>query len=122
VLSLVFMSTALNYRGLALANSLAALTEAALLLALLGRRLNGLDLHGVLTSLSRTVVASLVMGLTIATLPRVMVNAFSLPASFELVVVIGVVALAGVAVYLVLAYLLRSEELRVLLRLARSRS
>ena len=121
-LSVILMSTALNYRGLALANSLAALAEAALLLVLIGRRLNGLDLRGVLTSLSRTVVASLVMGITIAALPRVMVNAFGLPASFELVVVIGLVALAGATVYLVLAYLLRSEELRVLLRLARSRS
>ena len=122
VLSLALMSTPLNYRGLALANSLAALAEATLLLALLGRRLNGLDLRGVLTSLSRTVVASLVMGITIATLPRVMVNFFALPASFELVLVIGVVALAGATVYLLLAYVLRSEELRVLLRLARARS
>ncbi len=103
-------------------DTLAALVEAALLMVLLGRRLNGLDLRGVVTSLSRTVVASLMMGITIATLPRVMVDAFGLPASFELVLVIGIVALAGATVYLVLAYVLRSEELRVLLRLARSRS
>jgi len=125
ILSLALMSTPLNYRGLALANALAALAEAALLLYLVQRRLDGLALRGVLTSLGKTVAASLVMGITIAALPRLMGryfgNYFALPASLELVIVIGTVALAGATVYLLLAYLLRSEEVRLLLRLARAR-
>jgi putative peptidoglycan lipid II flippase len=121
-LSLALMGTWLNYGGLALANALAVLAEAVLLMTLVRRRLGNLNLAPMLRSLSRTVAASLAMGITIAALPRFMVSQLSMPASLELVVVIGLVALAGATVYLVLAYLFRSEELRVLLRLARARS
>jgi len=121
LLGLVLMWTPLNYGGLALANSLAALSEASLLMFLIRRRIPGLDLVPVGKSLTRTVVASLLMGLTVATLPRLIQDHLSLAPSLELVVVVGLIVLAGGMVYFVFSFLLQSEELRVLLRLARAR-
>jgi hypothetical protein len=115
------MQTPLNFGGLALGNSLAALAEATLLMALVRRRIPNLELSPVLTSLGRTVAASLLMGITVATLPRLLQDRLALPATLELALVVGLVALAGGMVYFAFSFLLQSEELRVLLRLARAR-
>lgn len=120
-LGLVLMGTRLDYGGLALANSLAVLVEGALLTVVLGRRLGGLDLPSVGRSLVRTGTASLVMGATIAALPELLREWLTLAGTLELLLIVGLVVLAGAAQYLVLTYLLRSEEARLLLRLARSR-
>jgi putative peptidoglycan lipid II flippase len=122
VLGVILMQTPLNYGGLALGNSLAALAEATVLMALVRRRIPGLELALVMKSLGRTVVASLLMGVTVATLPRLLQDRLALPATLELTVVVGSVILAGGMVYFVFSFLLQSEELRVLLRLARVRS
>jgi putative peptidoglycan lipid II flippase len=121
LLSLLLMRTPLNYGGLALANALAALAEAAILMHLVRARLGGLDLWPVGASLTRTLAASLLMGLTIATLPSLLQERLVLPRDLELALIVGIVALAGAVVYLGLAYALRSDELRVLLGFARSR-
>jgi putative peptidoglycan lipid II flippase len=121
-LGLILMGTQLNYGGLALANSLAALAEAAVLLFLIRRRIPNLAMAPVLKSLARTVVASLLMGVTVATLPRLLQDQLALPTTLELTIVVLLVGLAGGTVYFVFSFLLQSEELRVLLRLARARS
>jgi putative peptidoglycan lipid II flippase len=118
---LILMWTPLNYGGLALANSLAALSEATLLMLLIRRRIPGLDLVPVMKSLSRTVAASLLMGLTVGTLPRLIQDHLALTRSLELSIVVALVVVAGGMVYFVFSFLLQSEELRVLLRLARAR-
>jgi putative peptidoglycan lipid II flippase len=121
VLGLTLMQTSLNYGGLALGNSLAALAEATLLMVLVRRRIPGLELTPVLQSLGRTVAASLLMGTIVATLPRLLQDRLALPATLELSLVVGVVTLAGGLVYFAFSFLLQSEELRVLLRLVRAR-
>jgi putative peptidoglycan lipid II flippase len=121
VLGLALMQTPLNYGGLALANSLAALAEATLLMILVRRCIPGLQLVPVMKSLGRTVAASVLMGITVATLPHLLQDRLALPSTLELALVVGLVALAGGAVYFAFAFLLQSEELRVLLRLARAR-
>ncbi|MGE3270498.1 MAG: murein biosynthesis integral membrane protein MurJ [Chloroflexota bacterium] len=121
-LGLGLMNTQLNYGGLALANSLAALAEAGVLLFLIRRRIPGLELVAVIKSLGRTVVASLLMGVTVAMLPSLLQDRLSLPTTLELSIVILLVGLAGGMVYFVFSFLLQSEELRVLFRLARARS
>ncbi|MCC7371101.1 MAG: murein biosynthesis integral membrane protein MurJ [Chloroflexi bacterium] len=121
VLGLSLMWSPLNYGGLALANSLAALAEAALLLSIIRRRIPSLDLVPVLKSLARTVVASLLMGLTVAMLPQLLQDRLALPSTVELTLVVLFVGISGGMVYFVFSYLLQSEELRVLLRLARAR-
>ncbi len=121
VLGLTLMQTPLNYGGLALGNSLAALAEATLLMILVRRRIPGLELTPVLQSLGRTVAASLLMGVTVATLPRLLQDRLALPATLELSLVVGLVVVAGGMVFFAFSFLLQSEELRVLLRLARAR-
>jgi hypothetical protein len=66
-------------------------------------------------------VASLLMGVTVAMLPRLLQDRLSLPTNLELTLVVLLVGLAGGMVYFVFSFLLQSEELRVLLRLARAR-
>jgi putative peptidoglycan lipid II flippase len=121
VLGVILMQTPLNYGGLALGNSLAALAEATLLMCLVRRRIPNLDLAPVLKSLGRTIVASLLMGVTVAMLPRLLQDRLALPTNVELSVIVGFVIVAGGMVYFVFSFLLQSEELRVLLRLARVR-
>ena len=121
MLGLILMSTPLNYGGLALANSLAALAEASLLLTLVRRRIPGLDLGPVLLSLGRTVAASLLMGITVGNLPRLLQDRLALPTTLELSLIVALVVVAGGMVYFAFSFLLHSEELRVLLRLARAR-
>jgi putative peptidoglycan lipid II flippase len=122
VFGLILMWTPLNFGGLALANSLAALAEATLLMVLVRRRIPGLDLAPVLKSLTRTVAASLLMGLTVGMLPRLIQEHLALATSLELTIVVALVVFAGGMVYFAFSFLLQSEELRVLLRLARARS
>jgi putative peptidoglycan lipid II flippase len=59
----VVLARVLGYRGLALGTSIAALFNAAGLLWLLHKRLDGLDDRRVLSSLARIAVASLLMGI-----------------------------------------------------------
>lgn len=118
---LTLMWTPLNYGGLALAGSIAALAEAALLLWLVRRRVEALDLGPVLRSLGRTVAASLLMGAIVAMLPRMLHGWLALPPTFEALFVVTIVALTGGIAYFIFSFLLQSEELRVLLRLARLR-
>lgn len=120
-LGVVLMRTPLDYGGLALANSLAALAEASVLMMLVRRRIPGMDLGPVLRSLGRTVAASLLMGVTVATLPRLLQDRLALPITVELSLIVVLVAVAGGMVYFAFSFLLHSEELRVLLRLARAR-
>src|SRR5258705_2794254 len=60
----------LGYRGLALGTSIAALFNAAALIWILHRRLDGLDDRHVLSSFARIIVASLGMGLAAAGIYR----------------------------------------------------
>jgi putative peptidoglycan lipid II flippase len=121
VLGLTLMWTPLNFGGLALANSLAALSEATLLMVMVRRRIPGLEMGQIVGTLSRTVAASLLMGLTVAMLPHVLQDRLPFATSVELPIVVALVVLAGGMVYFVFSFLLQSEELRVLLRLARAR-
>ena len=57
----IILARLIGYRGLALGTSIAALFNAAGLLWLLRRRLAGLDDRRILSSLSRIVIASIVM-------------------------------------------------------------
>jgi putative peptidoglycan lipid II flippase len=59
----VVLARGLGYRGLALGTSIAALFNAAGLLWLLHKRLDGLDDRRVLSSLARIAIASLLMGI-----------------------------------------------------------
>jgi putative peptidoglycan lipid II flippase len=121
VLSVLLMLTPLNFGGLALANSVAALAEATLLVLLLKRRVASLDLEELAASILRSLACGVLMGILILYLSRAAWG-LRLPTSllFEAFLIFGV-ASAGALFYLGLAAILRSDEVRVLRLMLQSR-
>ncbi|HDQ71229.1 MAG TPA: murein biosynthesis integral membrane protein MurJ [Chloroflexi bacterium] len=100
------------HAGLALANSVATLLELVALVLLIRRRVGGLQGRRMLVSLAKSGVASLAMGAGLWVWQAALgeVNVF---------VVGGGGVILGVLVYVLLAFLLRLDELRAIARLAR---
>ena len=103
-----------SHAGLALANSVATLLELVVLIALIGRRMNGLDGRRTLVAFAKSGLAALAMGAALLGWQAL------LPDAGPLViggggVVLGAVIFAGVAL------LLRVEELRAVTELLRRR-
>ena len=109
----VFASARLQpFGGLALANSIATLLEFAVLLVLIGRRLNGMQGRRVVRSIVKSSLAALVMGVALLGWRAALPKAIALVRG-------GVGILWGLSVYLIAALLLRSEELKAMARLIR---
>jgi putative peptidoglycan lipid II flippase len=121
VLSLSLMNTDLNYRGLALAHSLAALTEAVLLLWLLARRVGGLPMSMLWGGLARTVIASAAMALAIGPLPGLLFRGAQASGQIQAASLIGTCTF-GALVYFGVSAVLKSEDLGSLVSLVRGRA
>jgi putative peptidoglycan lipid II flippase len=123
VLSLVLMQTGLSYGGLALANSLAALAEAAILAWLLSSRLSPREARSGIGRLSRSLAgflaAALPMGAVTYLALHLLAAALDTSSPAWQLVLVGSVGLLGALVYLALSAALRSEELFTLWRLVR---
>jgi len=119
VLSLILMQTPLTYGGLALANSIAALAEGAVLIRLISRRLPALSLDSLGTSTVRILAASLVMGLPVAWLAAQLDPLLRPLGTPGQAVLLAVCAISGAALYAAASLLFRSEELYALWRLVR---
>jgi len=119
VLSLVLMGR-LRHGGLALATSLASMVNLALLCVYLRRRLGTLKSTGMGRSLVRTTVCSLLMGLVVAAAARYLIPAPD-AASGRLLFGVAAAIFAGVATYLLLAWRLKSPELRDVLKIRSKR-
>ena len=110
----VWLDHVMGFRGLAFGTAIAANINAGLLLALLGRRIGGLDGRRVLVSLIKITVASAAMGLAAfygeaflhAHLPARQLGLALLP---RLIRVLGGIGM-GLATLAVAAWLLRIEE------------
>lgn len=122
VLGLALMRTPLSFGGLALANSLAALAEAIVLMWLISRRLGGFATPELARSLTRIGGASATMGVAVIALLGALQGSFALSVTAERALTIVTVASIGAAIYLSLAFVFRSDELRAFLQFARSRS
>jgi len=119
VLSLVLMGR-LRHGGLALATSLASMVNLALLCVYLRRRLGTMKSTGMGRSLVRTTVCSLLMGLVVAAAARYLIPAPD--AAFgRLLFGVAAAIFAGVATYLLLAWRLKSPELRDVLKIRSKR-
>lgn len=120
-LSLILMQTPLGYGGLALANSLASLTEATVLIRLVGKKVPGLDRQALAYTALRVLAASLVMAWPVSWLAGEL-NPVLAPygtAGGALLVVVCVAVGAGV--YAGASYLFQSDELQTLRGLVRRR-
>ncbi len=119
VLSFVFVALFnqlgwMPHGGLALANTTATLLESGLLLYLMNRRLGGIDGRKLALSMIKFLGAGLVMGILINSLT----NHFPVQ---QPVVRLAVFVVAGVAVYLLMMLVFRSEELASLKRMFKRR-
>jgi putative peptidoglycan lipid II flippase len=106
-------------RGLAFANTLAALVEAGVLLRFTSLRMPGLTMARLTTPALRIVAASLVMGLPVAWLAsqlEPLLRPYSTPGEALL---LAVCVSAGAAIYAAASIAFRSDEITALLRLVR---
>jgi putative peptidoglycan lipid II flippase len=116
ILLAIAMVGPLGHLGIALAMSISASAEALVLVFLLRPRLPGLLGGDLFFSLTRTGVAA--AGLLVALVPAA--AALRMAATPPVVQLAGAVALGG-AVYVVVAFVLRSPELHSVLRLVRAK-
>lgn len=126
--------------GLALAYSLAGIVQVIILLAILGRKVGGFSNYRLGASFLKITAAAGVAGTTMFILLKILDRSawdrklsflgdlgLALPTTFDrfvldtryttnLIVLTGLVALIGFSVYLLFAYFLKIEELRILVR------
>ncbi|HTD76886.1 MAG TPA: murein biosynthesis integral membrane protein MurJ [Chloroflexota bacterium] len=117
VASLVLMR--IDFRGLALANSIAALVEAGVLLRFVSRRMPGLTIGRLTTPALRILAASLVMGLPVAWLAAQLdplLRPYGTPG--EALLLVTCVSF-GAVLYGLTSIAFRSEEISALRRLVR---
>jgi len=120
-LGLVLMRTPLSFGGLALANSLAALGEAAVLTVLLARRLPGLPLARTGLALLRFLSATVLMAAIVAGAHALLspLGGFGLAGQALLV---GVCVLLGLVAYVGLTTALGCSEVQTIQRLLQRRA
>ena len=108
----------LSFGGLALANSTATTVEMLVLLWLLRKRLGGIDSRSVGSTLLRSIAGAGVMAIILKL--WVQQGPIFPPALENLIVAIGGIML-GIITYCLVSWLLRSEELSLVLAMVRSR-
>jgi putative peptidoglycan lipid II flippase len=121
VLSLVLMRTPLNFGGLALANSIAALVEGLVLIRLITRRLPDVDIPGLSSSALRMLAASLVMGLPVAWLAQALEPVLGTRGTPGQALLLALCVTIGALLYALASVAFRSDELHALYRLLRRR-
>lgn len=111
----------LSFGGLALANSTATTLEMLVLLFLLRRRLEGIHGREILTTVLRSAASALAMAGVLWLWSRWAPTLLATPADDDLLTAIGGILL-GIGVYCLVSWLLRSEELTLVLAMVRRRA
>jgi putative peptidoglycan lipid II flippase len=119
VCSLILMQTPLNYGGLALANSIAALVEGVILVRLIAARVPEFDARALGVTALRILAASLVMGVPVAWLAQALAPSLDHYGTPGQAVLVGSCVLAGAGLYVLASFLFRSDELAAMRRLVR---
>jgi putative peptidoglycan lipid II flippase len=115
VFSIVLMRTPLEHGGLALALSLASTLQLCMLIVLLRKRLGGIEGWVIMGSMAKSFVSSVIMGVCIYLIASKLFIGHSSDSLFELTTGLLVAMAAGVIIYVLLARVLGSEELRSLM-------
>lgn len=118
----ILLARALGYRGLALGTSIAALFNAAGLLWLLHRRLDGLEDRRMLSSLARIAIASLVMGMAAVAIYGALAAGFPGEGIVRQITRLSVTIVAALLVLGIAAHVLRIREFREALTRVAKRS
>jgi len=125
----IFVNIALNFLligpmkqgGLALGYSVAGIVNLIILLVLLRRKIGSIDGSRLLSSFTKTLAASLAMGAAAYEVNRVLAGALHFHAKLNQVIAVGGAISMGVVVFAVLVFLLRMEEVDLVLDLFRRR-
>ncbi|NLK52019.1 MAG: murein biosynthesis integral membrane protein MurJ [Syntrophomonadaceae bacterium] len=111
----------LQHGGLALANSLAALTSLALLSYYLNKRLPGLWRGGMGKFTLQIILASGVMGIVVYLINQFGTGLITLTGTLGAATQVGLAVGAGLGIYLIMLLVLRLEETQMIWALARRR-
>jgi putative peptidoglycan lipid II flippase len=117
--SLALMQTGLTFRGLALANSIAALVEAGVLIRLIAIHLPGLSMGRLARPALRILAASLVMGLPVAWLASQLDPLLRPHGTLGQALLVAICVSSGAALYAAVSLAFRSDEIHALWRLVR---
>jgi putative peptidoglycan lipid II flippase len=112
VLSVLLMRI-LKHGGLALAASLASFVNFAMLIVILRYQLGALGGMKIFASCLRSVFCSIIMGLVVHGLALYLIRAYNVP-TFKMITGMTLCISTGVAVYLVLSFLMKSSELKTI--------
>lgn len=109
ILFVKFSSLAIG--GIALTSSLAAIIQMTILYRTLGKKVKGLKTKEVLGSLTKSLIASCVMGVVVFVSNRVVEGFLGSTTKLTQFINVGVAIGLGVVVYVAVAYMLKMEEL-----------
>ena len=115
----ILMHTPLKHAGLTLANTISAIVQMGILLALLNKKTGGIDVKRILTSLMKFTIASAVMAALV-----VWIGSFAdwkNGAMLIKCIFLMLIVSAGGGVYFFMCYMLRSDEMLYFARRIRSR-
>ncbi|TET95538.1 MAG: murein biosynthesis integral membrane protein MurJ [Desulfobacteraceae bacterium] len=124
VFSLALMGP-LKHGGLALALSLASTLQLFMLIFLLRKRLGGIEGRVVMSSMVRSVISSIVMGICIYFLAFKIFGSILAQKTFNLALGILIIVCAGLVIYFISTHVLGSKELsslKELLKLSKKKS
>jgi len=124
VFSLALMGP-LKHGGLALALSLASALQLFMLIFLLRKRLGGIEGRVVMSSMVRSVISSIVMGICIYFLAFKIFGSILAQETFNLALGILIIVCAGLVIYFISTHVLGSKELaslKELLKLSKKKS
>ena len=115
-----FLMKVMNYRGLALATTIAAALHMLTLLEILRRQLRGIHGGLLINSVGKVIISSAVMGTLVWILKQLAegwIATFNLPSRLEALMVITIAGGAGAIAYVILTHLLRMDESRFALEM-----
>ena len=105
----------LQHIGLALAYSISGWSQCALLALALRRRLGGMSGLHIIPSLARTLLAALAMGAVVWGLARVCSSALGTASKMSQLLQVGGSIVGGMAVFAALAWLMKMEEMQIVM-------
>lgn len=111
----------MQHGGLALGYSLAGIANMGILLLLLRRKIGSIDGTRLLSSFGKTLLASLIMGLTAYQVHHLLASILHFHAKVNQAISVGSAIAVAVLIYFVVTYLLRMEEVETVLNLLRRR-
>ncbi|MHB1125808.1 MAG: murein biosynthesis integral membrane protein MurJ [Bacillota bacterium] len=111
----------MSHGGLALASSLAGIFNITALLFLLQRKIGAINGRQIISSFFKSVFASALMGLGAFGIAQALASYLNMSSKFNQALQLMVSVTVGVGLYAVIAYLLRMEEIELVMEMFRKR-